>query len=1198
MSPRWSVPLCALLLLAAPAGAQKPPAEALASLKAADGLQVEQFAAEPMLINPTSMDIDPKGRVWVAEAVNYRRKNFGRPILRAEGDRIVVLVDKDGDGKADESVVFYQGQDLYGPLGVCVAPNADGKGQRVFVCQSPDILVFDDADGDLKADGPPKKFLTGFGGFDHDHGVHGLNFGPDGKLYFTVGDQGLKGVQAADGKGPVFKSGKEILGGTVFRVNPDGTNLELIAHNFRNNYEACVNSFGEVWLSDNDDDGNQQTRICFVMPGGNYGYFPRGKGESHWHEEQPGIVHKTLRTGFGSPTGITFYEGTLLPEKYRGQLLHCDAGPRELRCFHIKPKGAGYELDKENLLTTTDTWFRPSAVRVAPDGSVFVADWYDSGVGGHGMGDWTRGRVYRVTPKGHVGYKVPEVKLDTKEGVLAALGSPCQATRTLGVIKLNGLEVAPALDTLAGGATSTSPFDVARTTWHLGRILHTMPRDKQPKDASKAFITLLQRADKVTGFSEPLWQSFIVRMFQDAVGYSMADHAPDENSFSIQKGRTRPITAYRESLVQLRKVEAEKAREWVIAYAKYYDGQDITYRAALNIACGTDPARRDAILADFPKHFPTWDDKTADLVWELRPKSMMGKLPALLADAKLTPTQKARVVDILAVSDDPNAGAAVLALLATDADPAVKGRAIDNLKLFLPNKWKALAASPDMRVAVDKLMDDPKNRSTGLELVVAANFAAAADGVVKLVNDDKAPMADRVRAVKTLGKLANPKVVNTLASLAGPNTPGVDPALRLEAVAALGNQVTGQAKDVSSQQALTALQTLLTQGDGDDARKAAVTALSGSNTGTGVLLALKEKGQLPAAVDAVAGQLLRNSPFQGQRNKAMVLFPAAAKLDPKKLVPAELAKRAGNADKGKAVMTASLTGTSQCMKCHMVRGVGGQVGPDLSMVGKKGSVENLFESILQPSKAVADQYVQVQVTTAAGLSVSGLPMGETETTLTLRDANGKDTVIKKDDIETRKALKVSIMPDDIAASLTEGELVDLVAYLVTLQTAALTPDSWFVAGPFDSPGGNSGLDKAFVDEKAPFAVGAKFKTKGGETGWKQIRPGDGGYHDLAALHGNAGKDSVSYLYQEVDSPADQDATVSLGTDDGAKLWVNGTQVFTDASTKAAAPDVHQVPVKLKKGRNAVLLKIANGANPHGFYFALLSAQETKAVAGK
>ncbi len=113
-----------------------------------------------------------------------------------------------------------------------------------------------------------------------------------------------------------------------------------------------------------------------------------------------------------------------MPKKYHGQLIHADAGPREIRCFHIKPKGAGFECEKELLVTSKDNWFRPSDVCVAPDGSIMIADWYDPGVGGHGMGDWTRGRVYRLTSKGQKGYKAPELKLDSREGIAEGLRSP------------------------------------------------------------------------------------------------------------------------------------------------------------------------------------------------------------------------------------------------------------------------------------------------------------------------------------------------------------------------------------------------------------------------------------------------------------------------------------------------------------------------------------------------------------------------------------------------------------------------------------------------------------------------------------------------------------------------------------------------------------------------------------------------------
>src|SRR3989442_13330266 len=169
------------------------------------------------------------------------------------------------------------------------------------------------------------------------------------------------------------------------------------------------------------------------MPGGNYGYWPRGPGQTHWHEEQPGVVPKILRTYFGSPTGMCVYEGTLLPKKYWGQLLHTDAGPRHVRCYHLTRQGAGYAAEREDMVTSTDDWFRPSDICVAPDGSLYVADWYDPGVGGHGMGDITRGRIYRLTPKGHAGYKIPALDVGTNAGIWDALKSPCLATRQAAV---------------------------------------------------------------------------------------------------------------------------------------------------------------------------------------------------------------------------------------------------------------------------------------------------------------------------------------------------------------------------------------------------------------------------------------------------------------------------------------------------------------------------------------------------------------------------------------------------------------------------------------------------------------------------------------------------------------------------------------------------------------------------------------------
>ena len=1196
---RW-FPSLALLACAAPAFGQLPPDKALASLKVADGLQVELFAAEPMVINPTSMDIDHKGRVWITEAVNYRRlPPYNRPILRPEGDRIQVLVDETGGGKATKAVTFYQGKEIYGPLSVCVLPQPDGA-LRVLVAQSPDILEFWDRDGDLKADGPPTKFLSGFGGFDHDHGVHGLSVGPDGKLYFTVGDQGVTGLQSKDGKGRKWVTTRDPQGdcqaGTVWRCDLDGNNLELIAHNFRNNYECCVDSFGEIWLSDNDDDGNQQTRICHVMPGGNYGYWPRGPGQTHWHEEQPGIVHKTLRTGFGSPTGICFYEGTLLPEKYRGQLLHTDAGPRELRAFLRKPKGAGYELEKVDLLTSTDTWFRLSDVCVAPDGSVFVCDWYDPGVGGHGMGDWTRGRVYRLTPKGHRGYKVPEVKLDTKEGVLAALGSPCLATRAMAILALETMPASQAVTTLKEGLRSQSDDLKARALQHYVTTMRKL-RDGDEVAAAAEALGAFMNANQGKDSPFDVLSTRIVTRLQ---GQPFPADLPYKKEVVDPALPQLSKALLREQLLGLRNdPDPEHVKPFVLNFAKVYDGQDHFYRAALNIACGTDPARRDAILADFDKHFPEWNDKVADLVWELRPKSVLPRLDRLLADPKLTAAQKGRVVDILAVNDDPAAGKTLLALLAGDAPPEVKARALASLSLFLPTKWKGLSQSGEMKSAIDRLLKDKSAAVTALRLVSAANDTTAIAAVSEIVGDDGRPANVRTEAVRTLGSLSHPKAVEELSAVIAFAR---EASLAREGVLALGAQA-ARGSSAPAKQALAVLEAFVAANGSTELRLAAVSALAGTRAGTNWLLQQKEQSKLPADLVADAGRLLRNSPFQGERNKAMLLFPAPGKLNVKALPsPAILAKRKGNAETGKAIMARSTTNEAQCLKCHTVRGIGGQIGPDLSMIGKKGSRENLFESILQPSKAIADQYVSWKIDTVDGQSITGLLVGETPQAVTLRDANGKDYAVPVKDIDKRTKSLVSLMPDNLAAALTEDELVDVVEYLTTLQTAALTPEWWWIVGPFHRPGGNAALNHVHGPEKAPFAPKATFPEWNGpssgpkakDLAWQQVRTAASGYLDLAALHGNAAAESVSFAYCEIESPADQDAEVLLGSDDGAKLWVNGKDVLTEKVTRAAAPGQNTVAVKLKKGTNAVLLKVANGGNPHGFYLTVLSPQELKA----
>ncbi len=1013
--------LVAGLFVASAAHAQLSPDKAASTFTVADGLEMSLWASEPLFVNPTCIDIDHKGRVWVCESVNYRNKLHGKKTLnRPEGDRIVILEDTKGTGKADKAITFYQAPDFIAPLGIAVAaePNRERKGAfsyKVYVCHSPDILLFEDKDGDGKADGPPKKFLSGFGGYDHDHGVHGILIGPDGKLYFSVGDQGVHGLQSADGKGRKWSSNSsDCRAGTIWRCDLDGKNLELIAHNFRNEYEPCVDSFGSVFVSDNDDDGNQQTRICYVMPGGNYGYHPRGPGQSHWHEEQPGVVPKILRTGFGSPTGLCVYEGTLLPKKYWGQLLHTDAGPRHVRCYHLKPKGAGYDVEREDMVTSTDNWFRPSDVCVAPDGSVFVSDWYDPGVGGHGMGDTTRGHIYRLAPKGSK-YSVPKVDLMSKEGVLSALASPNRAVHYLALAQLLKGKLEVSLDVMKTAlAQKENVWLRVRGMWLLKWLGDRLELESHEMPSDLLVLMALTYNSK----DERLRQQYI-RLVQSIGSRLFTKMSPQQWKRFIDD----PSPGLRrEVLLALRDVDAVSIKPLILELAKKYDGNDRFYLEAIGIAVGHDPKRREIILADFAKQFPEWNDRVAGLVWELRPPSMMPVLGKRLADAKVSAAQRAQIVDILAASDDKDAGRALLKVLRSDTPAEVRGKILDNLKQFLPGKWRNLRDSKELTAAIDALVANADSCATGLALIGAAERKADLPRVAELARSVKEAEPVRKAAVQTLGHLPTAESVTALRSLME------DQKIGEETIAALGRLARQRGDRTLAASALKALQDAVAAKG--PSRQAALSALAGTRPGSQWLLEQHAHKRLPADLAADAGRLLRNSSYVDLRNKALIAFPPPRRLDPKKLPSiAQLLSRKGDPQRGKQLMAASLKNDMQCLKCHGLHGIGGQIGPDLSAIGKKAGKQDLLESILMPSKAIADQFVNWQIETTRGQSLLGIIVEETPTAITLRDGNGKDTRIDKKDIENRTKSPKSPMPDDLLAYMTEDDLVDIVAYL-------------------------------------------------------------------------------------------------------------------------------------------------------------------------
>ncbi len=623
------------------------PKDSLQSLEVADGMKAELFASEPMLLSPSSIDIDHKGRVWVAEIVNYRGHN-GK---RAEGDRIIILEDTDGDGVADESKTYYQGRDIDSPHGVCVL------GNKVIVSAGEQVLIFTDNNGDDKPD-DKKVLFNVIGGKQHDHGIHAFCFGPDGKLYFNFGNAS-RGLKAPDGKVIVDKAGNEIKDhrkpyqqGMVFRCDPDGSNVETLGWNFRNNWEASVDSFGSIWQSDNDDDGNRGVRINFVMEFGNYGYRDEftGKGwrdkrsniekeipDRHWHLNDPGVVPNLIQTGAGSPTGIIVYEGKMFPQLLN-QVIHCDAGPNVCRAYPRKNIGAGYNAEMMPILSGgKDKWYRPSDVAVGPDGSLFIADWYDPGVGGHGMRDLERGRIFRVIPKDHNGYSFEKRNVNTLDGAINALMSSDLESRYLGWTSLHKMGLDKTEKALMKLISDKDRIKRARAAWCLGKMPGAGDKviSKISKDLDSDMRIVAIRLARQLGSNVE----------------SLINELSNDVSFQVK----------RECAIALRELDGENVAALWAKLALQHNGSDRWYLEALGIAAD---GNWDNCFKAWIEAGGKWDSKAGkDIVWRSRGKMAPEFLAKIVKGPNTNEEEKPRYMRAFDFHSGPEKDAALQSIL-------------------------------------------------------------------------------------------------------------------------------------------------------------------------------------------------------------------------------------------------------------------------------------------------------------------------------------------------------------------------------------------------------------------------------------------------------------------------------------------------------------------------------------------------------
>ncbi|MCZ2485577.1 PVC-type heme-binding CxxCH protein [Aquirufa antheringensis] len=956
----------------------------VSTLQVPEGLEVKPFAAEPMLINPTNIDVDSKGRVWVLEAYNYRPGINGNP-TNPQGDRIVILEDTNGDGQADSRKVFYQSPELNAPLGIAVLDS------MVIVSQSPYIWKMFDDNRDGKADRKEVLF-SGIGGDQHDHGAHAFTFGPDGKLYFNIGNEGK---QLLDAKGnPVLDQDGDPIGpkkyrqGMVFRCNLDGSQVEVLGHNFRNNYEVAVDSYGALWQSDNDDDGNKGVRINAVFEHGNYGYVDEMTGEGwyvnrtniekeiplrHWHLNDPGVVPNLLQTGAGSPTGMIIYEGNLLPSIFQNQMIHTDAGPNVVRSYATTPWGAGYEARINNLITSKDQWFRPADVAAAPDGSLFVADWYDPGVGGHQAGDQAKGRIYRIAPKGHA-YKKTNFDLSTPELAFKALENPNLEIRFLAF---------QALKKMGNKAESV--------------LENEFNTNENPRFRARAFWVLNQGSRS---------NEFILKAFEQA--------NPNLKAMAIRAAKQKPFTEWstlaakaakdqhasvrRELAIALRHLSGEEVNQLWASLAMRHNGTDRWYLEALGIGADGNWDERFAAYAALK---PENSKGYSDVVWRARTEKALPALIELIGNTKSL--AYFRALDFMPGEQKSEALFTLInGKFATDVSAQLE--AVRHMKPAY------IASHPEVKIVLSALLKQISGKQY-LELVDYYQLKEESPRVLGMI------------------------LAGTESSKAGQvvyNLPGGAALIRSKFFTgkeaeqlALIEMLRWQGKTESAQ--------LLYEATANPKLSKAVQMQAARVIGNAYpteefVLDLLEKKKIATAYVPLVVESLQKAWRKSIRMKANS-YLAKHQTETKKAHPAmaELINMSGDAVKGKVVFTNS------CTMCHLVNNEGIDFGPKLSEIGTKLSKEGMYMSILHPNAGIGFGYETFEVKTKSGDTYQGIIVSKNETDIMLRIPGGIVKSFKTSALKSYKQLPESLMPEGLADGMSTPELVDLIEYLSTLK---------------------------------------------------------------------------------------------------------------------------------------------------------------------
>jgi quinoprotein glucose dehydrogenase len=1084
--------------------------EGLVNPDLAEGLTLSLWGVDSLVADPISISIDDLGRIffsrtnrqknsefdirghqdWEIESIRLQtvedKREFLRRTLSPENsDQNQWLADLNGDGSHDwrdmtvEKEHIFRIEDTTGD-GIAdrtqlvvedfheevtdVAGAVLAYGNDIFVGVAPDLWRLTDTNGDGLAD-EKKSISHGYGihiGFGA-HGMSGLKMGPDGRIYWGIGDIGFNG-EGQDGQKWEYPNR-----GVIARSNPDGSDFEIFAMGVRNTHEFVFDEYGNLISQDNDGDHpGEKERLVYLVNGSDTGWRinwqfgkyrdPDNNTYKVWMDEdlwkprfegQAAHIIPAIENFVSGPTGMAYNPGTALNSEWNNTFFVVEfvGNPARsgIHAFKLNPKGATFELGEHKQILSG---ILATGIDFAPDGALYVADWIE------GWGTKDFGRIWKLD----VAEGVDQQQRQQTKTLLAESFNDYNEENLENLLKYADMRVRQKaqFELAKRGVKGAESFkrsinqkenQLARVhaIWGISQLA------RQDLNHAQVLLPILQDEDPEIRAQAARWLGDV--RYKEA-GKALIPLLNDENS------RARFFAAE-----ALGRIAYEPAINPIIAMLEANNEEDAYLRHAGSLALAR-IGKADPIVA--LSNHPSRAVRIAAVV-ALRRMSHPGITNFLNDRDEFIVTEAARAINDDFSIEEALPALANMLLNTRFTNEALIRRSINanlrvgseqtmqNLVNYSMQEGKPLAMRTE---AIDALstwarpsvLDRVDGRYRGvIERDPSHVRSLAATPLIQMLNHRDKNV--RISSVKAIGKLGieqggsqlftvlkndkQPEVRETaLRSLAIMGYDQMDKAIeqalsdRVKNVRVAGLDLMADL-EMSEELRVSLLEDVINTRTTEEKQAALVTLgtvpIENSRSIFESLLTRMEKGDLPPEIhlELTEAVTATNDPGLSARlkNVQKTLSPDAV------LASYQDALFGGDADRGRNIVFRHQT--AQCMRCHAYNDYGGNAGPRLNGVAGRLSREELLEALVDPSKRIAPGFGVVIVDLKDGKTISGILIEENEVSIALKIGSRPDTVINKDQIE-RRVNAASSMPD-MKNFLTKREIRDLVSFLATLR---------------------------------------------------------------------------------------------------------------------------------------------------------------------